>query len=322
MRFFVLLPILVLLVAGCTSQPTNPDPKPPDTGPEPVSAPPFLKGVSLSPKSFGGSDFADFFPKAKQAGGLLTWAGPWEQLSDPAGAPAVTLTLGKQQGLEVGIITELPPEDVNNQAKRDAFSAAILAFAEKHKPVYLGLGNELNRDTDAQVTAFASLFAELAPEIKRVSPHTLVFPVFQYEEMKGLQGGLFGKTNDPANAEWGMLSVFPDAELIAFTTYPGLIYKDPADIPADYYREAAGHINKPLAYAEVGWFRTGPVGWESSVEEQAAFIERFFSLTGGNSRFSVWPFLYDQPVPEPATTMGLLQKIEETSAAWEAWLAG
>ena len=52
-----------------------------------------LRGVSLSPRSFEGPDFANFFEKAQQAGGVLTWAGDWWGLVDEEGAAHVVTKL-------------------------------------------------------------------------------------------------------------------------------------------------------------------------------------------------------------------------------------
>jgi hypothetical protein len=99
-----------------------------------------------------------------------------------------------------------------------------------------------------------------------------------------------------------------------------LIYQSPDEIPATYYSDISDNTEKPLAFSEVGWFRTGPKGWASTVTEQTAFIERFFTLTNDlESRFRIWPFVYDQTRAEPFTTLGLLKVDQTTSAAFEAW---
>jgi hypothetical protein len=51
------------------------------------------------------------------------------------------------------------------------------------------------------------------------------------------------------------------------------------------------------------------------------FIARFFAPTKEvKPLVTIWSFLYDQDVPEPFTTMGLLAKGSSGSKAWDAWL--
>ena len=70
----------------------------------------------------------------------------------------------------------------------------------------------------------------------------------------------------------------------------------------------------------MGWFRYGFTGWESSVEEQVEFIERFYELTDEMPiEFVTWSFLYDQNVQPPFDQMGLLAIGEDSSAALDAW---
>jgi hypothetical protein len=54
-------------------------------------------------------------------------------------------------------------------------------------------------------------------------------------------GGLYGGANDPSKNLWFLLDKFPGADLIAFNTYPGMIYKTPSEIPADYFTGIKAH---------------------------------------------------------------------------------
>jgi len=139
--------------------------------------------------------------------------------------------------------------------------------------------------------------------------------------MRGLGGGLFGGVNDDSRSQLSLLDDFPDADLLAFTTYPCLVFTDPSEIPVDYNTGILEHMDKPVAFTEVGWFREDIPGWESGPEEQAEFIDRFFELTGDvEPVMVVWSFLYDQSVQRPFDTMGLLDAEEAHTEAWDAWL--
>jgi len=174
----------------------------------------------------------------------------------------------------------------------------------------------------AGVGQVAQLFDETYDAVKAASPKTKVFTVFQLERMKGLHGGLWGGADDLAKDEWALLERFPKADLVGFTTYPGLVFKDPADIPADYYAEARAHTTKPVAFTEVGWPSDAAVrGWESSEEEQARFVGRFFELTRElKPEMVIWPFLYDPAIGQPFKSMGLRRPDGQPRQAWAAWL--
>jgi hypothetical protein len=137
--------------------------------------------------------------------------------------------------------------------------------------------------------------------------------------MKGLDGGFFVGVNDPANSQWDLLDDF-ETDIAAFTLYPCLIYDDPADIPDDYLTEITEYTDQPIAFTEMGWFRDGYPGWESSSEEQATFIDRYFELSEPiNPVFTIWSFLYDQDTFEPFNSMGLLDVNMTETAGWDAW---
>lgn len=274
-----------------------------------------LKGVSLSPKSFQSEDFADFFNKADEVGDAVTGWAEIEEISKENSVPAVVAGLASQYNYEPVILIGL-----KNVQSAEPYKNSLKDFVEKYDVKYLGLGVEVNRYSD--FSKYASIYNELYVSVKEISPSTNVFPVFQYEQMKGLQGGLFGSENNPANAEWKLLENL-NYDVIGFTTYPGLIYKEPSEIPSNYYSEIQEHVSKPVLFTEIGWFRENNIaGWESSAEEQVEFIEKYLVLTKEiDIKLNIWTFLYDPDVAEEEIfkTMGLLRDNEETSFAFETW---
>ncbi|MEW5995985.1 MAG: hypothetical protein AB1657_00105 [Candidatus Micrarchaeota archaeon] len=358
MKSILALFLATLLLFGCTQQPGSQPPvsgsqngasgtQQPAPGSQPSSgggtqtpstisppAPQFLKGVSLSPRSFSSSDFTDFFSKAQEAGDAVMWAGDWNELSNTqGGGPVVIASLSSQYNyvpvIEAQFFTQSAGQLVRplDEANRRAYKDAAVAFAEEYKPEYLGLGIEVNilyEKSPSDFDSFVSLYDETYDAVKAVSPNTKIFTVFQLEKMKGLDGGLFGGENNPADAQWELLSRFPKSDLIAFTTYPDLIYKNPSEIPSDYYSEIPTHTDKPIAFTEIGWHSAAsPAGWESSEDEQAEFVTRFFDLTSGlDMKLAVWSFLYGQDTVEPFNSMGLLRGDGTSRPAWDAWRAG
>ncbi len=295
-----------------------------------VNPPPFHKGVSLSPRSFGASDFSDFFGKAKQAGSVVSWAGDWQELGNENSAPHVVAKLASTYGyapmIEVQFFSQstgqlLRPLD---EATKQAYLNSAVAVSANHRPGYLALGIEVNvlfEKSPSDFDEFTLFYPQVYDAIKAVSSNTKVFTIFQLEKMKGLNGGLFGGINDPAKAEWALLERFPKNDLISFTTYPSLIFKDPSELPADYYTAIALHTNGPVAITEAGWHTAPrPTGWEGSEAKQANFVTRLFDLASGlNMEVVIWSFLYDQNTIEPFDSMGLWRRDGTPKQAWQAW---
>lgn len=283
------------------------------------------RGVSFSPSSTSVTGLNDFFTRTTQIGSFVSWAGPTADLAKTNGGPSVVLSKSTQLGLTPVVIVSPRSEDLASTAAYQSWHDAVVAFAQAKQIPYLGVGNEINKSfTQSQRTFFGQRYPTLIADIHGVSPQTKVFVTFQYEWLRGMRGGLFGGTNDPAQEQWNDTSIqrLLDEDVVAFTTYPGLVYKNPTDLPSDYYANIREHTQFPVAFTEIGWFRTGPAGWDSSGDEQAAFIQTFRQQTQMlDPEFSLWSFLYDPPASEPFTTMGLLTAGETDSPAWRAWIA-
>ncbi len=285
------------------------------------------KGVSLSPIDYSGN-FSAFFDKAQEAGSILTWGGDFDAFKNDTGSAYAVTNLFLAKGFTpVIIIHPDEPDKVNETQKLYAKH-----YAEMYHPKFLGIGNEINGEQVYEQSAekfdnFTKLFNETYDIIKSVSPLTKIFTIFQLERMKGLQGGLFGGTNDTTNLnDWFLMNNASKADFFAFTTYPCMIYGDPSEMPSDYYTEILAHTNKPIAFTEIGWYYGVPTGsgwepWNSSKQEQADFVGTYFSLTKTIPlEFNIWAFLYDQAAPVPFDKMGLLAKTENSSLAWREWI--
>ena len=292
-----------------------------------------LKGVSLSPKSTQSADLTDFFTKAVEAGSLVSWSGDWIDLCSSAEtAPYVVADLASSYNyiplIECQFFTQstgqlLRPLD---DATKQLYIASAESFAAKYQPDYLAFGIEVNilyESSTAEFDSFVQLFSQVYDAVKARSPATKVFTVFQLEKMKGLNGGLYGGTNDASANQWSLLDRFPKSDLAAFTTYPGLIYQAPADIPADYYTSIKNHTAKPIAFTELGWHSTAePVGWESDENEQKEFVTVYFNLTRDlKTEFDIWSFLYDPDTAGIFKSMGLYNRVDGAARpAWDEWL--
>lgn len=334
MRVLAALLVLALLLAGCSGGGPAETPTTTTTTPPTPSYPPPARGngVALSPASGRAGDFSAFFDEARQVGNVVLWGGPPEQLADASSAPHVVAQLAREKGLAVAIqvsyVTEQgekPFGDVDQARWR----SDVVAFATKRHPEYLALGVEVDRFVaghEAFFLEYAKWFNATYEAVKAVSPDTLVFVTYQYERTSGRTGGLYGGP-ELGPDRWSVLDLFAKADLVAFTTYPGLVMQDAGALPLDHYAAIREHTQKPVAFTEVGHFAAldKAPGWESSPEEQAAFARAFRNATAPlDPKLTVWLHLHDQPNvnPAPFKTMGLIDANGEKRAAYEVWARG
>jgi hypothetical protein len=291
----------------------------------------FRKGVSFSPQN--ALAVAGFWEKSKEVGEAVRGGDDWQKLGDAGTSSRAVAESAPDYDLvpviEVNFFDQNTGELLHplSAANRDAYQAKAVEFAQKYQPPYFGIGVEIDtfyRKNPKEFDNFVTLFNSAYDAIKEASPHTRVFTTFQLERMRGLRGGIFGGTNETSKNNWSLPDKFSKADLIAFTTYPGLIYKDPADIPSDYYAAIRKYTSKPIAFTEVGWSSSDGIrGWESSEAEQKKFVERFFSLTSevGDIELAIWIHLYQQSTAEPFGEMALYRAAGTPKPAWGAWVS-
>ena len=315
-KYLVIFFITMLLVTGCATE----------TVEGPVSDEPSgtLKGVSLSPRSSSAADFTGFFQEAERAGDIVMWAGDWNEVQIDKGAPAVVTGLATTYGY-IPLIEATFHDSGQllrplNEENKQIYRSKALAFAQEYQPRYLGLGIEVNSvyiKSPTDFEGFVPFYNEVYDAVKKVSPGTKVFTVFQLERMKGLTLWEIEETE----AHWELIDRFK-SDLVVFTTYPGLFYLDPSAMPEDHYTEILSHTTRPIAFTEIGWHsEASPQGWESSEQEQAEFIETFFRLTKDiDVKIAIWSFMYDPEIIEPFRSMGLRRDDGTARPAWAAWL--
>jgi hypothetical protein len=306
-----LLLAIASLLAGCHKKPII------DGWPKMTA-----KGVTLTPRSFQSADVTDFFQKAVEAG----------ELGDTVdGAPKFLAEMAKDYAIipifEAQFFTQSTGELIRplDDTTKANYKRMAAAFAGKYHPESFAFGIEVNvlyEKSPADFDNFAAFYAQVYDTVKSVSPSTKVFTIFQLEKMKGLNGGLFGGINDTTKSQWHLLNQFPKSDLLAFTTYPGMIYKNPSDIPAEYYEDIEPYIDRPISFTEIGWHSAAsPTEWESSEEEQAEFVSRFFNLSYDfDKEIVIWSFLYDQDTAVPFNSMGLRRSDGSARPAWEEWV--
>lgn len=299
----------------------------------PVRATGPLRGFTLSPRTFEGTDFTEFFDLAARHGDAVGRVSDILEWGDRDSALAVVDLLAEEYGYLSISITGVSSTETGHLLRPiddtafDALVAAATTYAQRVRPPYLGLGVEVDTlyaADPAGFERFVDLFDAVATEVHRVSPNTGMLTVFQLERMSGNHSGIFGGVDDPGQATWELIDRFPNADVIGFSTYPGLVHPSPDDIPDDYYRRLADRTgDRPIAFTEMGWHAAGDYGpYSGSEEKQARYVERFPELIWGlDVEFYLWAFLFDQPAHEPFDTMGLLRSDGTARAAWDVWTA-
>jgi hypothetical protein len=178
---------------------------------------------------------------------------------------------------------------------RQSYKQAAVDIVRASRPLYLSLGNEVNRwhekygANEGDPNGFqnyVSLYNETYDAVKQVSPQTNVFCTFAREVV-----------SENREADLKVLSMFdPDKiDILVFTIYPYAVkeIKRPADIPDDYFAKALQYMpNKPFGLSEAGWSALEAFGGEQA---QADFIShvtgRLTTGQGINLHFLGWPWL-------------------------------
>ncbi|MGQ9545655.1 MAG: hypothetical protein ACUVTR_00595 [Dehalococcoidia bacterium] len=200
-------------------------------------------------------------------------------------------------GANMQLVT--PPDihgaTLENSQWRKAYLQAALDVVKVAKPLYLSLGNEVNRWYEHYGASpgdpngfqnYVSLYNEVYDAVKELSPQTVVFCTFAREIV-----------SENREADLTVLQLFDPARLdmLVFTSYPYAVagIARPQDIPNDYYARAFDYIStKPFGLSEVGWAALDAFGGEQS---QADFISEVAGrLTVGqglNLDLLGWPWL-------------------------------
>jgi hypothetical protein len=163
----------------------------------------------------------------------------------------------------------------------EAFTRTVLEMAEL-KPPYLAIATDVNllaQSDPGEFAAFAAVYRQLYPRIKKVSPDTRVFVTFQWE----------------AAQDRKLIDAFrPDLDVLAFHSDPRRRFEreGPAGMPADYYARIADYGREPVLL-ELGWPSEGRAG----KADQVAFIRALPRLTAAlKPAMLAWNFLHDVKV--------------------------
>lgn len=312
----------------------------------------FQMGFSSLPPELTEESYEEAFQLFGEAGDvvLIQRVPPWDELlSDEISKQTAQTTtreaeLAEANGLGVffaidatdvssgrselaGLPDELQGVGFEDRRVRDALVAYAQYVAVNYRPRYLAFGVEMNSYYDNQpqdFEHFVTLYREAYDGVKEVAPDTMVFPTFQLERLQGRR-----PDGERAAAQWSLLDQFePRLDMLAVSTYPGLVFGHPDEIPDSYYARLRTYTDRPIAIAQTG-YSSGP-GRDGQNEgnelEQAAFVMRILDDTEAlDMPFLVWFTAWDPPIADDPPFdllqhLGLLRTDGTEKASWAVWI--
>lgn len=229
-----------------------------------------------------------------------------------------------------GRLAALPPgyeqADLSNPDLLAAFVDEARFVATNYEPAYLALGVEVNSTferTPRQYSAYLEAYRAAYDAVKEVSPGTVVFVTFQYEQLLGVVPW------EPARPpRWELLEDFSGRlDLMAIATFPSVTYTVARKVPPLYYRQIADHTTLPIAFAAVGFSSApGRDGLNSSTPaEQRRYLQRLLADADSMAApFVVWfasrdPAFVSEPPFDLLASIGLRDSADQPKEAWSVW---
>ncbi len=223
-----------------------------------------------------------------------------------------------------GMTLKAPPgmsgATLESRQWRESYKQAAIDVVRTARPLYLSIGNEVNRwyerygtnpDDPNGFQHYVSLYEEIYDAVKQLSPEVKVFCTFSREIVS---------ENREANLE--VLSMF-DArkmDVLVFTSYPYAVQgmNHPSDMPDDYYATALNYMpGKPFGFSELGWAALEAFGGEQG---QADFITqastRLTIEQGIQLHLFAWPWLH---ALDDNDSVGLIKRDGTERLAYLVW---
>lgn len=310
----------------------------------------FAMGISSLPSELTEESYADTFELAAGAGEivLIQRTPPWEELLAGTFSEETVLAtqretaLAEEHGLDIFVaidptdgsrrrdrLADLPDDLLGAGFSEPLIHQALLDYArylaETYQPRYLAFGVEMNgyqQHHPEDFERFVVIYHEAYEAVKEISPDTLVFPTFQFEE---LQGRL--PFQDPLPPQWYLISRFePRLDVLAISSYPDVVFPEADGIPDSYYQQLLLYTNRPVAIAGMGYSSRATEELDSLEAEraQAAFLRRTLDNAQQlNMPFVVW-FIGQDPSFTGESTLdlansGLRRQDGTDKLAWRVW---
>jgi hypothetical protein len=221
---------------------------------------------------------------------------------------------------------------ITEPAVQRLYRSYVRALVEMLHPDYLGLAAETNliraiaprRLYDAVVR----MTNDAATDVRR-SRSAMVLPLYVSVQVETAWGRLPQRTFVGIEQD---LRDFPFVNLLGLSSYPYLGgFKDPQDIPIDYYSRVRGTHALPLMVVEGGWPSASVRGsFSSSTEMQARYVVRQSELLEAAKAIGVFQLSFADldlgsfPKPIPTilplfATLGLVDSNLKPKLALSTW---
>jgi hypothetical protein len=319
-------------------------------GRTPTGAPrSFAMGLSSLPADLTEDGYRRAFELAASAGEviLIQRTPPWAELiagdvsQETAGTTQREVELAKQYDLDLFVaidpthvvgdtseLAALPPElsgaGFGDPQVRRAFIEYAQYVAKNYHPKYIALGvavNSYQHQHPEDFEQFVSLYHEAYQAVKQLEPDTIVFTIFQLEELQGLL-----PLDHPYLPQWNLIRHFgSELDLLALSSYPQLVFNSADSLPENYFSQVQGFSDLPIAIAGTGYSSETGGAAGATEEQQDAYLARAADAAGQLSMpLLVWlvgqdpTFTGDKPL-DLAEHMGLLRQDGSEKTAWSAW---
>lgn len=211
----------------------------------------------------------------------------------------------------------------------------VRAVVEMLRPDYLGLAAETNLIRAAAprsiYNAVVRMTNDAAADVRRLRSAS-VLPLYASVQVETAWGRLgLGPRGNFVGVEQDLRD-FPFNNVLALSSYPYLGgFKDPREIPLDYYIRLRGARSLPEMVVEGGWPTVSVGGvFSTSTEMQARYIARQSELLDSANAIGVFQLSFTDldlrgfPKPVPAIlvlfdTIGLVDTNLEPKPALSAW---
>jgi hypothetical protein len=248
----------------------------------------------------------------------------------------LVVTIDVTNGL--GRESEAPPlvaahRSITEPAIQKLYRSYVGAVVDMLHPDYLGLAAETNliraiapRPVYEAVVRMAN---DAAADVRRQHPAGAL-PLYVSVQVETAWGKL-GKQSTFAGIDQDMRD-FPFVNVIGLSSYPYLGgFKDPDQIPLDYYTRVRGSRQLPLMVVEGGWPSASVHGFfSSSPEMQARYIARQSQLLDAANAIGVFQLSFTDldlgsfPRPQPTilplfATLGLVDSNLRPKRALATW---
>ena len=223
-----------------------------------------------------------------------------------------------------GMNLESPPDISNpslrNNEWRESYKKAAVDVVRACKPLYLSLGNEVNRWYEKYEAKagdkngfqhYVSLYEETYDAVKDISPECKVFCVFAREIV-----------SENRMADFTFLEMFDNEilDLFMITSYPHSVksINKPSDIQDDYYSSIAELLpDKRFGFSECSWPSSEPFGGEKGQSDFLKEITENLTLKRNvNLKFLCWSWLHDL---NEGDHTGMIKRDGTQKEVFEVW---